>query len=87
MDAILLLGVEAGASGQIQNPFLFEKIRKAKEKIAKGEPVKIFVDGGVKQTNIEQLQKFGIDGATVNSAFNQASDYKRAVEEFLSYVK
>jgi pentose-5-phosphate-3-epimerase len=25
MDAILLLGVEAGASGQSQKPFLFEK--------------------------------------------------------------
>jgi ribulose-phosphate 3-epimerase len=87
MNAILLLGVEAGASGQIQNPFLFEKIGMVKQQIIKDEPVKIFVDGGVNQTNIAQLQKLGIDGATVNSAFNQATNYKQAVREFLSHIK
>ena len=87
MDAILLLGVEAGASGQEQNPFLFEKIKFVRQKILKGEPMKIFVDGGVNIKNIEQLSASGIDGVTVNSAFNNAPDYKQAVEEFLSYVK
>ena len=87
MDAILLLGVEAGASGQEQNPFLFEKIKTVRQKILKNEPIKIFVDGGVKQQNISKLQASGIDGVTVNSAFNNALNYQQAVEEFLSYVK
>lgn len=87
MDAILLLGVEAGASGQEQSPFLFEKIQTVRQQILKGEPMKIFVDGGVNQQNIEQLQKSGVDGVTVNSAFNNAENYKQAVEKFLSYVK
>ena len=87
MDAILLLGVEAGASGQSQKPFLFEKIQAAKQKILQTEPLKIFVDGGVNKENIEKLQAQGIDGVTVNSAFNQAKNYQQAVEEFLSYVK
>lgn len=87
MDAILLLGVEAGASGQEQNSFLFEKIKTVRQKILKNEPMKIFVDGGVNQKNITKLQTSGIDGVTVNSAFNNASNYKQAVEEFLSYVK
>lgn len=87
MDAILLLGVEAGASGQVQSPFLFEKIQTAKDKILKGEPMRIFVDGGVNKDNIVKLQKSGIDSVTVNSAFNNADNYKQAVEELLSYVK
>jgi len=87
MDAILLLGVEAGASGQAQNSFLFEKIKSAKEKILKGEPMRIFVDGGVNKDNVAKLQTSGVDSVTVNSAFNNAANYKQAVEEFLSYVK
>ncbi|AKM81139.1 MAG: Ribulose-phosphate 3-epimerase [Candidatus Pacebacteria bacterium GW2011_GWF2_38_9] len=87
MDSILLLGVEAGASGQKQNLFLFEKIRVVKEKIQKGEPMRVFVDGGVNKDNIEKLQMTGISGVTVNSAFNNAEDYKQAVEEFLSHVE
>jgi pentose-5-phosphate-3-epimerase len=87
MDAILLLGVEAGASGQVQNTFLFEKIKFAREKILKGEPMRIFVDGGVNKDNIAKLQKSGIDGVTVNTAFNKAENYKKAVEEFLSHVE
>ena len=73
MDAILLLGVEAGTSGQEQNAFLFEKIKTVRQKILKNEPMKIFVDGGVNQKNITKLQASGIDGVTVNSAFNNAS--------------
>jgi ribulose-phosphate 3-epimerase len=87
MDAILLLGVEAGTSGQVQNPFLFEKIQAVQTIISKREPVKIFIDGGVNQKNIMQLQASGITGVTVNSAFNQAVNYKQAVAELLSYVK
>lgn len=87
MDAVLLLGVEAGASGQKQSPFLLEKISTVRKQILKGEPVKIFIDGGVNQQNIKQLQASGINGVTVNSAFNNAENYKQAVEEFLSYVE
>lgn len=87
MDAILLLGVEAGASGQILQPLLFDKIKEARQQIAKGEPMKIFVDGGVKQDNVVALQQAGVDSVTVNSAFNLASDYQQAVKEFLAYVR
>ena len=87
MDAILLLGVEAGTSGQEQNAFLFEKIKTVRQKILKNEPMKIFVDGGVNQKNITKLQASGIDGVTVNSAFNNAVNYQQAVEEFFTYVR
>lgn len=87
MDGLLLLGVEAGASGQKQSPLLLEKIKEAKAKIQQGEPLKIFVDGGVNKENIKALQASGIDGVTLNSAFNNAPNYKQAVEEFLAYVK
>lgn len=87
MDAILLLGAEAGMSGQKLNPYLFEKIKAVKEKINKGEPMRIFVDCGVNKDNVAKLQASGVDSVTANSAFNNAADYKKAVEEFLSHVK
>lgn len=86
MDAVLLLGVEAGASGQEQKDLLLKKIAEVKKKIEKEEPVKIFVDGGVNKNNVAKLQASGIDGVTVNSAFNRAQNYNQAVKEFLSYV-
>ncbi len=87
MDAILLLGAEAGKSGQKLNPYIFEKIKTAREKIANGEPMKIFVDCGVNKDTVAQLQASGVDSVTANSAFNNAVNYKQAVEDFLSYVK
>lgn len=87
MDAILLLGVEAGASGQAQSKVVLEKIRAARERIAAGEPMKVFVDGGVNKDTIVALQQAGADSVTANAAFNQAADYQQAVKEFLSYVR
>ncbi len=84
MDALLLLGAPAGESGQELNPLIFEKIQAAREKILKGEPMRIFVDCGVNKDNVAKLQRAGVDSVTANSAFNQAPNYKQAVEEFLS---
>jgi len=86
MDAILLLGVEAGESGQKLNPIIFDKIKATRQKILQGEPMRIFVDGGVNKDNVAKLHQAGADSVTANSAFNQAPNYKQAVEEFLSHV-
>lgn len=86
MDAILLLGVEAGESGQVLNPIIFDKIQATRQKILRGEPMRIFVDGGVNKDTVVKLQQAGVDSVTANSAFNQAPNYKQAVEEFLSHV-
>jgi ribulose-phosphate 3-epimerase len=86
MDAVLLLGVEAGESGQQLNPIIFEKIKAAREKIQKGEPMRIFIDGGVNKDNVAKLQQAGVDSVTANSAFNNAPNYKQAVEEFLDSI-
>jgi pentose-5-phosphate-3-epimerase len=87
MDAVLLLGAEAGSSGQQLNPFIFEKIKAVKAKINEGEPMRIFVDCGVNKDNVALLQASGADSVTANSAFNKAANYRQAVEEFLSHVK
>jgi pentose-5-phosphate-3-epimerase len=87
MDAIMLLGAEAGRSGQQLNPLIFDKIKATKAKIQQGEPMKIFIDCGVNKDTVAALQQAGADSVTANSAFNNAPHYKQAVEEFLSYVK
>ncbi len=86
MDAILLLGAEAGRSGQSLHPSIFDKIKATREQIQKGEPMKIFIDCGVNHDTVVALQAAGADSVTANSAFNKASNYKQAVEEFLSHV-
>ncbi len=87
MDAILLLGVEAGASGQTMHQTILEKIAATKQQILRGEPMRIFVDGGVKADNVASLQTSGADSVTVNSAFNRAADYQQAVKEFFAHVQ
>lgn len=87
MDAIMLLGAEAGRSGQQLSPLIFDKIKATRSKIQQGEPMKIFIDCGVNRDTVVALQQAGVDSVTANSAFNNAPNYKQAVEEFLSHVK
>jgi ribulose-phosphate 3-epimerase len=87
MSAILLLSVEAGASGQTLHESIFDKIKETRNKILSGEPMRIFVDGGVNAGNVARLQASGVDSVTVNSAFNRADNYQAAVKEFFAHVK
>lgn len=66
VDLILLMTVEPGFYGQkfIMNGM--EKIRKAKESIG-SRPIELEVDGGVNDSNIQELKKNGVDIVVVGA--------------------
>ena len=77
LDQVLLMAVEAGAQGQTFNSLIFAKIEELKNKINQSnKPIKIVVDGGIKQEQIKDLQKAGVDQIAVGSAVFNADNFK-----------
>ncbi|TGK35038.1 ribulose-phosphate 3-epimerase [Leptospira gomenensis] len=66
VDLILLMTVEPGFYGQKFIVNGMEKIRKAKEWIG-SRPIELEVDGGVNETNIQELKKNGVDIVVVGA--------------------
>lgn len=63
-DRILVMGVVPGFQGQ---PFVPEAIDRIKEIKSKGWPVKILVDGAVKDTNAKEILDAGADSIILGS--------------------
>ncbi|MBE8432745.1 ribulose-phosphate 3-epimerase, partial [Leptospira interrogans serovar Pomona] len=59
VDLVLLMTVEPGFYGQKVIVNGMEKIRKAKE-LSHTRPIELEVDGGVNDTNIQELKKNGV---------------------------
>lgn len=64
IDAVLLMGVVPGFQGQ---PFIEESMDKVKQIKAKNWPVRVGVDGAVRDTNIKQIVEAGVDYVNVGS--------------------
>ena len=64
IDRILVMGVVPGFQGQ---PFVPETIDRIKEIKSKGWPVKIAVDGAVKDTNARAILNAGVDSIILGS--------------------
>ena len=75
IDLILIMSVEPGFGGQ---QFIPESLNKAKE-IRKLKPnLTIEIDGGIKDTNIDEIKKY-IDIAVVGSYITNSDDYNKAI--------
>lgn len=64
IDLALIMAVVPGFQGQPFLPEVFDKIKNLKEK---NWPVKISVDGAVRDTNTKQLIEAGVDQLTIGS--------------------
>lgn len=64
IDLVLIMAIVPGFQGQPFLPEVFDKIKNLKEK---NWPVKISVDGAVRDTNAKQLMQAGVDQITVGS--------------------
>lgn len=64
IDLVLIMAIVVGFQGQ---PFLPEAIVKIKDLKEKNWPIKISVDGAVRDTNAKQLIEAGVDQLTIGS--------------------
>lgn len=91
LDLILIMSVNPGFGGQVFINSALDKIRRAKERVAKsGKIIDIAVDGGIKSDNIAEVAKAGANMFIAGSAIFNQSDYAAVIREMrqqLSTVK
>lgn len=75
IDLVLIMSVEPGFGGQEFIPSTLEKVKQLR-KI--NESITIEMDGGIKDTNINQLKEY-IDIAVVGSYITKKEDYNEAI--------
>ena len=82
LDMVLLMSVNPGFGGQKFIPNVVEKASRLKDLILKRNPhCLIEVDGGVSDTNVEQLKRAGVDVVVAGSyVFGYKEGLKAAIE-------
>lgn len=84
LDVIQIMGVQAGFQSQQFNPVCLEIVSELNDIIEEKDlNIEIIVDGGVKMENIEEIDEFGVDGASVGSALWKAENFDDTYQDFL----
>lgn len=83
IDQILVMGIIPGFQGQ---PFIPATIERIKELKSKGWPVKISVDGSVRDSNAKELVDAGVD-QLVSGSFLLKGDIDENVEKIWESIK
>lgn len=82
IDIILVMSVNPGFGGQMFIPSSIKKIKKIRELInATDHPIRLAVDGGVKNENIAQLAQAGADMFIAGSAIFNQPDYAEVIAD------
>ena len=82
IDHLLLVSVEADVEGLPFRKSVLEKITEARQML--GDRIPIWVDGGINDSNLEEVVKAGADGVVIGRAVFKADDFKKAYDHFLS---
>ena len=81
VDMVLLMSVNPGFGGQSFIPSALQKLKKAREIIAKsGRDIRLEIDGGVKVDNIREIAAAGADTFVAGSAIFGKPDYKSVID-------
>ena len=75
IDLVLIMSVEPGFGGQ---QFMPNSLNKAKEIRKLNSNIIIEIDGGIKDTNINEVKKY-VDIAVVGSYITKQEDYNKAI--------
>lgn len=83
IDLVLIMSVNPGFGGQKFIPEALNKVSEARELIdTLGLPIKISIDGGVKEDNICEIAKAGADIFVIGSALFKSKDYQATIASF-----
>jgi ribulose-phosphate 3-epimerase len=62
IDQVTIVGTPMGTKGTSIEPAVFEKIREARERIARAQArVELQVDGGIRRNTVPQIKEAGAD--------------------------
>jgi ribulose-phosphate 3-epimerase len=87
LDAVLLMGIEAGHQNKIFNMHVLQKVRDIRKVKPAGDKLKIILDGGVKLSNIARILQNGADEVSVGSALWNSTQPLEVIEEFFEIAK
>jgi ribulose-phosphate 3-epimerase len=87
IDAILLMGIEAGHQNQIFNVHVLQKVQEIHQQFMQTKKIDIILDGGVKLTNINRILQSGVDEVEVGSALWKSRDPVGIIDEFFKVAK
>jgi ribulose-phosphate 3-epimerase len=83
-DLVLLMSVNPGFGGQHLVPSVLDKVRRLRERIdASGLDVRIEIDGGVTEENLDAVAATGVDIIVAGSAVFGAGDPQGATERMV----
>jgi ribulose-phosphate 3-epimerase len=81
LDMLLLMSVNPGFGGQSFIPYVYEKLREARQLIdAIGKNIRLEIDGGVKVDNIGAIAAAGADTFVAGTAIFGQSDYGAVIQ-------
>ena len=82
LDLVLIMSVNPGFGGQKFIPGALSKLAEVRRRIdARGRPVRLEIDGGVKADNIEAIARAGADTFVAGSAIFGREDYAEVIRE------
>lgn len=80
IDLVLVMSVEPGYGGQEFMLSSLDKVRELKKRIKdRNLDVKIEIDGGVKDTNINLIKESGVDISVVGSFVTKSNDFNKSI--------
>ena len=80
INLVLVMSVEPGYGGQEFMLSSLDKVRELKKKIKnRNLDVKIEIDGGVKDTNINLIKESGVDISVVGSFVTKSDDFNKSI--------
>lgn len=81
LDLILVMSVNPGFGGQSFIPSALTKISELRQKIDEAKrPIRLSVDGGVSEKNIQSIYQAGADTFVAGSAIFAKPNYKQAID-------
>jgi ribulose-phosphate 3-epimerase len=88
LDYVLIMSVQPGFGGQAFIPSSLEKISQARRIIdAQTAPIRLEVDGGVNQDNIQSIAQAGADTFVAGSAIFKSDDYQATIQSMLQAIQ
>ncbi len=87
LDMILIMSVNPGFGGQAFIPAALDKLREARSRIdGSGLPIRLEIDGGVKQDNIAEIAAAGADTFVAGSAIFGSDDYASTIKRMKATI-
>jgi len=80
-DVVTIMSIKCGASGRPFNPEALDKVRYIR---AKYPNIRIIIDGGINESNAQQVKEAGVQTAVMGSAIYNAEDREKKILQISS---